>query len=73
MLADGTPAEGDQVGNGQGDHSGKRRKHGVNIQAVTDPNGEPIWYFACPAWTDREHHRCPHSHEHGPTRHPSAV
>jgi hypothetical protein len=49
---DGTLAECDRVGNGQDDYSGKHRKHGVNIQAVTDPAGDPIWYSpALPGWT----------------------
>jgi hypothetical protein len=44
VLVDGTIAECDRVGDGEGDYSGKARRHGVNIQAVTDPVGEPIWY-----------------------------
>lgn len=42
MLVDGTIAECDRVGDG--DYSGKARQHGVNIQAVTGPAGELIWY-----------------------------
>lgn len=44
VLVDGTLAECDRVGNGQDDYSGKHRKHGVNIQAVTGPAGELLWY-----------------------------
>ncbi|MBZ4318547.1 transposase family protein [Streptomyces huiliensis] len=44
VLVDGTLAECDRVGNGQDDCSGKHRKHGVNIQAVTGPAGERVWY-----------------------------
>jgi hypothetical protein len=44
VLVDGTIAECDRVGDGQRDYSGKARRHGVNIQAVTDPVGEVIWY-----------------------------
>jgi hypothetical protein len=38
VLVDGTIAECNRVGDG--DHSGKARRHGVNTQAVTDPAGE---------------------------------
>ncbi len=41
---DGTIAECDRVGDREWDHSGKARRHGVNIQAVTDPVGDLIWY-----------------------------
>ncbi|MFF3404030.1 transposase family protein [Streptomyces sp. NPDC002659] len=44
VLADGTLVECDRVGNSQDDYSGKHPKHGVNIQAVTGPAGELIWY-----------------------------
>lgn len=44
VLVDGTLAECDRVGNGQDDYSGKHRKHGVNIQAVTRPADELVWY-----------------------------
>ncbi|MFI9825879.1 transposase family protein [Streptomyces sp. NPDC052013] len=44
VLVDGTTAECDRVGDHERDYSGKARRHGVNIQAVTDPAGELIWY-----------------------------
>ncbi|MER5547214.1 transposase family protein [Streptomyces sp. NPDC002589] len=44
VLLDGTIAECDRVGDGERDYSGKARRHGVNIQAVTGPAGEIIWY-----------------------------
>lgn len=44
VLVDGTLAECDRVGDSQDDYSGKHRKHGVNVQAVTGPAGELIWY-----------------------------
>ena len=44
VLVDGTLAGCDRVGNSQDDYSGKHRKHGVNIQAVTGPAGELVWY-----------------------------
>jgi hypothetical protein len=44
VLVDGTLAECDRVSDSQGDYSGKHRKLGVNIQAVTGAAGELIWY-----------------------------
>lgn len=44
VLVGGMIAECDRVGDREGDHSGKARRHGVNIQAVTGPVGELIWY-----------------------------
>ncbi|WP_406191842.1 transposase [Streptomyces sp. NBC_01017] len=44
VLVDGTIAECDRVGDGERDYSGKARRHGVNIQAVTGPTGKLIWY-----------------------------
>ena len=41
---DGTIAECDRVGDSTGDYSGKTRRHGVNIQTVTGPAGELLWY-----------------------------
>jgi hypothetical protein len=44
VLVDGTLAECDRVGDGTSDYSGKAKRHGVNIQAVTGPTGELLWY-----------------------------
>jgi hypothetical protein len=44
VLVDGTIAECDRVGDRESDYSGKARRHGVNIQAVTGPAGELLWY-----------------------------
>lgn len=44
VLVDGTIAECDRVGDRERDYPGKARRHGVNIQAVTDPGGDLIWY-----------------------------
>lgn len=44
VLVDGTIVECDRVGDHEQDYSGKARWHGVNIQAVTGPAGELIWY-----------------------------
>lgn len=44
VLVDGTITECDRVGDGQNDYSGKAKRHGVNIQAVTGPAGKLLWY-----------------------------
>jgi hypothetical protein len=43
VLPDGTLAECDRVGDGRADYSHKHRRHGVNVQVVTDPNGRLLW------------------------------
>ncbi len=43
VLLDGTLAECDRVGDSRADYSAKHRRHGVNIQVVTDPVGEVLW------------------------------
>ncbi|MGW3341217.1 transposase [Streptomyces sp. NPDC001009] len=43
VLLDGTLAECDRVGDSRGDYSAKHRRHGVNVQVVTDPVGEVLW------------------------------
>ncbi|GAU71692.1 putative transposase, partial [Streptomyces sp. NBRC 110611] len=43
VLVDGTLAECDRVGDSRGDYSGKHRRHGVNLQLVTDPHGRLLW------------------------------
>jgi hypothetical protein len=40
MLLDGTLAECDRVGDGRADYSHKHRRHGVNVQVVTDSAGQ---------------------------------
>lgn len=45
LILDGTLAPIDRL-SGAGDrlhYSAKHRRHGVNIQFLTDPHGEPIW------------------------------
>ncbi|GAA2629619.1 transposase family protein [Streptomyces vastus] len=39
VLLDGTLAECDRVGDSRADFSHKHRRHGVNVQVVTDPAG----------------------------------
>ena len=43
VLVDGTLAECDRVGDGRADYSHKHRRHGVNVQVVTDPQGRLLW------------------------------
>ncbi|MGW8955502.1 transposase family protein [Streptomyces sp. NPDC055709] len=43
VLVDGTLAECDRVGDGRADYSGKHRRHGVNLQVITDPAGRILW------------------------------
>lgn len=42
-LLDGTLAECDRVGDGRADYSHKHRRHGVNVQVVTDPAVRVLW------------------------------
>ncbi|MGW3664571.1 transposase [Streptomyces sp. NPDC005141] len=43
VLLDGTLAECDRVGGSRADYSAKHRRHGVNVQVVTDPIAEVLW------------------------------
>ncbi|WP_372409500.1 transposase family protein [Streptomyces luteireticuli] len=43
VLLDGTLAECDRVGDSRADYSHKHRRHGVNVQVVTDPAGRLLW------------------------------
>lgn len=43
VLLDGTLAACDRVGGSRADCSAKHRRHGVNVQVVTDPIGELLW------------------------------
>ncbi|MEV6171392.1 transposase family protein [Streptomyces sp. NPDC051954] len=43
VLLDGTLAECDRVGDSRADFSEKHRRHGVNVQVVTDPGGRLLW------------------------------
>lgn len=43
VLLDGTLAECDRMGDGKAHYSHKRRRHGVNVQVVTDPGGQVLW------------------------------
>ena len=53
VLLDGTLAECDRVGDGRADYSSKHKRHGVNVQVVTDPAGEILWLS--PALPGRTH------------------
>lgn len=53
MLLDGTLANCDRLGDGRAHFSAKHRRHGVNVQIVTDPAGELLWLS--PVLPGREH------------------
>ncbi|SCD83874.1 DDE superfamily endonuclease [Streptomyces sp. SolWspMP-5a-2] len=53
VLLDGTLAECDRVGDGKADYSSKHKRHGVNVQVVTDPAGGILWLS--PALPGRTH------------------
>ncbi|CDR12953.1 transposase family protein [Streptomyces iranensis] len=53
VLLDGTLAECDRVGDGRADFSHKHRRHGVNVQMVTDPVGRLLWIL--PTMPGRAH------------------
>ncbi len=53
VLLDGTLAECDRTGDGRADYSHKHRRHGVNVQVVTDPTGHTLWIS--PALPGRVH------------------
>lgn len=43
VLLDGTLAERDRLGDGRAGYSTKHRRHGVNVQIITDPVGHVLW------------------------------
>ncbi len=43
----------DRVGDGRADYSAKHRRHGANVQVVTDPHGRLLWLS--PALPGRAH------------------
>ncbi|MFJ2008572.1 transposase family protein [Streptomyces chartreusis] len=53
VLLDGALAECDRVGDSRADSSHKHRRHGVNVQVVTDPVGQLLWIS--PALPGRVH------------------
>jgi hypothetical protein len=53
VLLDGTLAECDRVGDSRADYSGKHRRHGVNLQVITTPDGTLVWIS--PAHAGRVH------------------
>ncbi|WP_406011210.1 transposase [Streptomyces sp. NBC_00637] len=53
VLLDGTLAECDRVGDSRADYSHKHRRHGVNVQVVTDPARRLLWLS--PALPGRAH------------------
>ncbi|MEV4504658.1 transposase family protein [Streptomyces klenkii] len=53
VLLDGTLTECDRVGDSRPHYSHKHRRHGVNVQVVTDPDGRLLWIS--PALPGRAH------------------
>lgn len=53
VLLDGTLAECDRLGDGRADSCHKHRRHGVNVQVITDPAGNLLWIS--PALPGRTH------------------
>ena len=53
VLLDGTLAECDRVGDSRADFSQEHRRHGVDVQVVTDPVGRLLWIS--PALPGRAH------------------
>ncbi|MEC3996360.1 transposase family protein [Actinacidiphila sp. DG2A-62] len=51
VLLDGTLAECDRVGDSRADYSAKHRRHGVNVQVVTDPADHVLNLAALPGRT----------------------
>lgn len=47
VLLDGTLAECDRVGDRRAGYSAKHRRHGVDVQVVTDPDGHLPFACAC--------------------------
>lgn len=43
VKAEQAQDECDRLGDGRADYSAKHRRHGVNVQVVTDPHGEVLW------------------------------
>jgi transposase len=54
VLLDGTLAACDRVGDRRADYSPKHRRHGVNVQAVTDPAGGLLWISPAPPGRSRD-------------------
>ncbi|MFD5514279.1 transposase family protein [Streptomyces sp. NPDC127051] len=53
MLLGGTLAECDRADDSRADYSGKHRRHGVNLQVITAPDGTLVWIS--PAHAGRVH------------------
>ncbi|GAA2930731.1 hypothetical protein GCM10010446_14370 [Streptomyces enissocaesilis] len=53
VLLDGTLSECDRLGDGCAGYAHKHRRYGVNVQVVTDPEGQLPWIS--PALPDRAH------------------
>ncbi|GGO47721.1 hypothetical protein GCM10012287_21000 [Streptomyces daqingensis] len=43
MILDGTLLPIDRIAADRPFYSGKHKKHGMNVQVITDPHGRPLW------------------------------
>lgn len=71
VLLDGTLTEHDRVGDSRADHSHNHRRHRVNAQAATDPEGRLQWLS--PAPPHRTHDLTTTRTHHPPPKRPSTV
>jgi hypothetical protein len=55
VLFDGPLAKCDRVGESRADYSHKHRRHGVNVQVVTDPAGRLLWISPTMSGRARSH------------------
>lgn len=53
VLLEGTLSACDRVGDSRADYSSKHKRHGLNVQAVSDPAREILWLS--PALPGRTH------------------
>ncbi|GAA3595702.1 hypothetical protein GCM10022295_91060 [Streptomyces osmaniensis] len=64
VLVDGRLAECDRVGDSRPDFSHKHRRHGVNVQVVTNPDGRLLWISPRSARPDSRPDRGPPAPDH---------
>ncbi len=58
-ILDGTLLPIDRIAADRPYYSGKHRKHGMNVQVLTDPFGKLIWAFAGPGRRGPRHQGSP--------------
>lgn len=73
VLLDGTLTECDRVGDGRADCSAKHRRHGVDVQVVTDPDGRLLWISPALPGSSPRSHRGPYPRHHPHVRTPGGA